>query len=107
MSNISKTFRKLKESLVNDYVSPEDLNEYGHNNLGDFLEDTNAFNMWYTDQFESLDAKKRYMLLKDIEMKEHRDQAILMLEEVVTEDGINPARLKQTQINLMDMISDD
>jgi hypothetical protein len=107
MSEILKTFKKLKESLVNDYVSSEDLNEYGHDNLRDFLKDTDAFDMWYTDNFSSLNTKQKHMILKDIEMREHKDQAILMLEDVVTEEGVDPTRLQNIQINLMDMISDD
>ena len=65
-SNIQNTFRKLKESLLNDYITFEDLNEYGYDNLGDFLKDKKAFNMWYTDRFSSLNPDKKlyYLWLK-------------------------------------------
>mgnify|MGYP003142481958 CR=1 FL=1 len=100
-------FKRMKDRLVSDYITSEDLNEYGYNDLGSFLNDENAFNMWYTDRFSSLNTEQKHMILKDIEMKEHRDQAILMLEDVMTEKGVDPNRLQDLQINLMDMISDD
>ena len=90
---------QFEEQILNRYISQEDMEEFGHDNINSFIADENAFNEWYsTKGVDSLDSHKLKSMIKGIEYQQNK---LIAMDKVMDIDRV------EKFISLYDMVDDD
>ena len=90
---------QFEEQILNKFISQEDMEEFGHNNINSFMKDENAFNEWYsTVGFLSLDPHELKDMIKEVNYQENK---LNIMGQVMDIDKV------EKFISLYDMVDND
>ena len=90
---------QFEEQTLNKFISQEDMEEFGHNNIKSFMKDENAFNEWYsTVGFLSLDPHDIKDMIKEVTQQKNK---LNIVSNAMDIDKVEEV------ISLFDMVDND